>query len=62
MMIVPTESAYPGYGSKVVLEDQDHITVCKLSDRDALGYATVKQVIGRVMERTQAENRGRFQA
>ena len=57
MMIVPHESAYPGFGSKVVLEGQDHITVCKLSDREGLGYATIKEVISKVLEREGKETR-----
>ena len=54
---MPHESAYPGFGSKVVLEGQDHITVCKLSDREGLGYATIKEVISKVLEREGKETR-----
>ena len=54
-MIVPHDSGYPGFGSKVILEDQDHITICKLTDKAALGYRTVHEVVRSVLEQCRGE-------
>ena len=37
-VIVSLESAFPGYGEFVVVEDRDHVNVCKPTSRRMLGY------------------------
>lgn len=39
ILIVPFESAYPGFGEVHVLQDQDHISVCKPASRQAPAYS-----------------------
>ena len=47
--IVPHESAYPGYGDFVVLDDHDHISVCKPRDQQDPAFdVLVKFLIERV--------------
>ena len=38
ILIVPFESAYPGFGEVHVLQDQDHINVCKPASPEAPAY------------------------
>ncbi len=39
VVVVPKDSAYPGYGDFVVLEDHDHIATCKPATRSEAPYA-----------------------
>lgn len=41
ILIVPPESADPGFGSSVVLPHDDHISVCKPSSREAPAYSVL---------------------
>lgn len=45
ILIVPFESAYPGFGEIHVLHDQDHISVCKPVSREAPGYQLLMQFV-----------------
>jgi hypothetical protein len=40
-LVVPLESAYPGYGEFAVLAEHDHISVCKPTDKTDPAYALV---------------------
>lgn len=56
MWIVPTESAYPGFGELVVLPGTDHINACKPSTREDEAYeATVSFIRERVDEVLQSK-------
>ncbi|KAF6253585.1 hypothetical protein COO60DRAFT_1546218 [Scenedesmus sp. NREL 46B-D3] len=45
ILIVPFESAYPGFGAVHVLGAQDHIDVCKPGSRQAPAYAELVQFV-----------------
>ncbi|WIA08091.1 hypothetical protein OEZ85_007554 [Tetradesmus obliquus] len=45
ILIVPFESAYPGFGAVHVLGAQDHIDVCKPDSRQAPAYAELLQFV-----------------
>lgn len=55
ILIVPFESAYPGFGQVHVLTGQDHITLCKPSSREAPGYVLLLQFVRAAMERAAVE-------
>jgi protein SERAC1 len=38
LLIVPVDSAYPGFGGLTLLQDEDHINVCKPASRGAAAY------------------------
>ncbi|KAK9829898.1 hypothetical protein WJX72_008538 [[Myrmecia] bisecta] len=44
-VVVPEESAYPGYGDFVMLRDVDHINACKPLDTDDLAYSKTMQFV-----------------
>jgi hypothetical protein len=45
ILIVPFESAYPGFGAVHVLGSQDHIDVCKPDSKEAPAYAELLQFV-----------------
>lgn len=45
VLIVPFESAYPGFGAVHVLESQDHIDVCKPESRQAQAYTKLVEFV-----------------
>lgn len=45
ILIVPYESAYPGFGEVHVLTDRDHVDVCKPESRDAPAYAMLLEFL-----------------
>eukprot|EP00878_Enallax_costatus_P028873 GHUV01031225.1.p1 GENE.GHUV01031225.1~~GHUV01031225.1.p1 ORF type:complete len:122 (+),score=22.22 GHUV01031225.1:217-582(+) len=45
ILIVPYESAYPGFGEVHVLADRDHIDVCKPEGKDAPAYSLLLEFI-----------------
>lgn len=45
ILIVPFESAYPGFGEVHVLQDQDHISVCKPVSRQAPAYSLLLEFV-----------------
>ncbi len=49
MHIVPPESGYPGFGAKVVLEQADHVQLCKPLDKESVSYTAVRDVIQEAM-------------
>lgn len=40
VLVVPPDSAYPGYGEFILLKDHDHIATCKPASRRETTYAT----------------------
>uniref|UniRef100_A0A1D1ZP86 Uncharacterized protein n=1 Tax=Auxenochlorella protothecoides TaxID=3075 RepID=A0A1D1ZP86_AUXPR len=46
-LVVPLESAYPGYGEFFVLPSHDHISACKPTDRSDAAYAKALDFLGR---------------
>ena len=50
VLIVPFESGYPGYGRVHLLNDADHIGVCKPKSREDVAYKDllefIKQTLG----------------
>jgi hypothetical protein len=54
ILIVPFESAYPGFGEVHVLQDQDHITVCKPSSQEAPAYKLLLEFVRASIERAAA--------
>lgn len=42
-------SAYPGFGTKLVLHDQDHISVCKPASCAAPAYQAVAELLRRAL-------------
>ena len=36
--VVPMESAYPGFGEFVVLQETDHVNICKPTSQDDASY------------------------
>lgn len=45
ILIVPYESAYPGFGEVIVLSERDHVDVCKPEGRDAAAYAKLLEFV-----------------
>lgn len=45
ILIVPYESAYPGFGEVCILQDRDHIDVCKPSGRDVPAYSKLLEFL-----------------
>ena len=41
VIVVPADSAYPGFGDLVMLNDMDHIAVCKPPSPDHPAYANL---------------------
>ncbi|KAL6771089.1 hypothetical protein ACKKBF_B33870 [Auxenochlorella protothecoides x Auxenochlorella symbiontica] len=46
-LVVPLESAYPGYGEFFVLPSHDHVSACKPTDRSDAAYAKALDFLGR---------------
>jgi hypothetical protein len=57
VLVVPPESAAPGYGEFVLLEGEDHIGVCKPGSRDDVGYERCRLVVEAVIREAVAEER-----
>lgn len=55
ILIVPFESAYPGFGEVHVLRDQDHINVCKPPSQQAPAYALLLEFVRASVARAAAE-------
>ncbi|KFM25668.1 Protein SERAC1 [Auxenochlorella protothecoides] len=51
-LVVPLESAYPGYGEFFVLPSHDHISACKPTDRSDAAYAKALDFLGRTVYQT----------
>ncbi|KAL6752465.1 hypothetical protein V8C86DRAFT_2754006 [Haematococcus lacustris] len=49
MLIVPRESAHPGFGLQTVLPEHDHVSLCKPASRDALAYRLVAEMLRDVL-------------
>ena len=49
-------SAYPGFGKKMVLDGQDHITVCKPASPDTPGYEAVAEMLHRALRLARAQH------
>ncbi len=45
LIVVPEESAFPGYGETVVLPDANHINTCKPTSREDVAYARLLQFL-----------------
>ena len=45
LIVVPEESAFPGYGGTVVLPDADHIHTCKPTSRQDVAYARLLEFL-----------------
>ena len=45
VVVVPPESAYPGFGDFVMLSDMDHIAVCKPPTPDHPAYARLMEFL-----------------
>jgi hypothetical protein len=54
ILIVPFESAYPGFGEVHVLQDQDHISVCKPASRQAPAYSLLLEFVRVSVDRATA--------
>ena len=50
LLVVPPESAAPGYGEFVPLEGADHIRVCKPADRGEVAYQKTAALVREVVE------------
>ena len=57
VLVVPPESASPGYGEFVLLEGEDHIGVCKPGSREDVGYERCRLVVEAVIREAEAEER-----
>lgn len=55
VLVVPPDSASPGYGEFVLLEGEDHIGVCKPGSREAPGYERCRLVVEAVIRDAEAE-------
>ena len=47
--VVPAESAYPGFGEFVMLQDRDHIRVCKPMSQKDISYEKVSHFITNIL-------------
>ncbi len=45
MLVVPAETAFPGYGTTVTLPHADHIDTCKPPSREDPAYAELLRLI-----------------
>lgn len=45
LVVVPFESAYPGFGQVHVLQDHDHINVCKPATEQDLNYRPLLDMV-----------------
>jgi hypothetical protein len=54
ILIVPFESAYPGFGAVHVLQDQDHISICKPASPEAPAYKLLVEFVRASVERAAA--------
>lgn len=45
IMIVPPESAFPGFGESIQLVQADHVAACKPAAPDAISYSKTMQLI-----------------
>ena len=57
VLVVPPESASPGYGEFVLLEGEDHIGVCKPGAREDASYERCRLVVEAVIREAEAEER-----
>ena len=57
VLVVPPESASPGYGEFVLLEGEDHIGVCKPGAREDVGYERCRLVVEAVIREAEREER-----
>ena len=57
VLVVPPESAAPGYGDFVLLEGEDHIGVCKPGSREDASYERCRLVVEAVIREAEAEER-----
>jgi hypothetical protein len=48
------ESAYPGFGSRLVLRDHDHISLCKPESRASPAYRVVAAMVADVLAEARA--------
>lgn len=48
LVVVPPESAFPGFGRTVLLPDADHIDACKPPSRQDPAYAELLNLVMRV--------------
>lgn len=48
MLVVPSETAFPGYGQTVTLAAADHIDTCKPPAREDPGYSELLKLIHQV--------------
>ena len=55
VLVVPPESASPGYGEFVLLEGEDHLGVCKPGSKEDLGYERCRLVVEAVVREAEAE-------
>jgi hypothetical protein len=55
-VVVPPESAYPGFGEAVVLTEHDHIDECKPAGRSDESYALTLALIREVVQEAMAAN------
>eukprot|EP00241_Pyramimonas_parkeae_P006130 CAMPEP_0114241166 /NCGR_PEP_ID=MMETSP0058-20121206/9491_1 /TAXON_ID=36894 /ORGANISM="Pyramimonas parkeae, CCMP726" /LENGTH=398 /DNA_ID=CAMNT_0001353681 /DNA_START=10 /DNA_END=1206 /DNA_ORIENTATION=+ len=49
--VVPMESAYPGFGEFVVLEQTDHVNICKPVTKEDLAYSKTLQFLRNIYDR-----------
>jgi hypothetical protein len=59
VLVVPPDSASPGYGEFVLLEGEDHIGVCKPGSREDRSYERCRLVVEAVIREAEAEERER---
>jgi hypothetical protein len=59
MLVVPEETAFPGYGQTVTLPDADHIDTCKPPTRADPAYSELLQLIIRVSQGCREGDDGR---
>jgi hypothetical protein len=48
------ESAYPGFGARLLMKDHDHISLCKPEGRGAPAYQVVANMLREVLEETRS--------